>query len=186
MQAGRTTLPQLSSSDVFDDDTYLKPVLEDDALLFGLDEVLELASQAGERHSSQRNGDEKATDPLLRVAELEEELQRVRSQFLDYRETVKRTLDQRWADTNDVKAAASSSSLPGHEPPNGAGPLSASADAVKERAPQAAYDKGKRDDDSHYFTSYAYNGTSPLCSCGVFVAMIIIWLTTNNSTTRHP
>lgn len=105
-----------STTDI-DDDKYLKPVLEDDAFLFNLDELPEPAAAAAA---------EQDKDLLARVAALEDELRKTQIKFGDYRDSVAKTLDQRWLDNSkdDEKA------------------------------------EEKRDDDSHYFTSYAYNGMS--------------------------
>jgi protein arginine N-methyltransferase 3 len=116
------------SREAFEDEKFLKPVLEDDALLFSLDDLPEVTTGTGE-------GNEVATDSghlVARVSELEEELRRIQSQFDDYRVTVTQTLDERWKDKST----------------NG---LSGSATTEKEE---------KRDDDSHYFSSYSYNGQS--------------------------
>ena len=112
----------------------MKPVLEDDALLFNLDELPEV------QESPVGKGKEVAADSghlVARVSELEEELRRIQSQFDDYRTTVKETLDERWNDKST------------------SGP-SGSAGVEKEE---------KRDDDSHYFSSYSYIGQSipPKC-----------------------
>jgi protein arginine N-methyltransferase 3 len=105
-----------------EDDKFLKPVLEDDALLFNLDD-LPPASASGTTADGSL---------LARVAELEEELRKTQFQFEDYRSVVKKTLDERW---NDDTTGCSTS-------------------------PQKAAEE-KRDDDSHYFTSYSYNGMCP-------------------------
>lgn len=104
----------------FADEKFLKPVLEDDALLISLDELPEILP-------IKQNNPEVSANLVARVSELEEELRRIQSQFEDYRTTVKQTLDERWAE----KGAGSSSELAKEE---------------------------KRDDDSHYFSSYSYNG----------------------------
>jgi protein arginine N-methyltransferase 3 len=111
----------------FDDDKYLKPVLEDDAVLFTLDDLPEVVEIPNEADAQDKGkGVERDSGGLIaRVSELEEELRRVHSQFANYRDTVKTTLDKKWEE-------------PG---------VSGSA------APQE-----KRDDDSHYFSSYSYNG----------------------------
>lgn len=114
------------SREDLEDEKFLKPVLENDALLFSLDDLPEVT--AGTDKSK-----EVATDSghlVARVSELEEDLRRIQSQFDDYRVTVTRTLDERWNDKSTN------------------GP-SRSANAEKEE---------KRDDDSHYFSSYSYNG----------------------------
>jgi protein arginine N-methyltransferase 3 len=125
------------SSDIsredFDDDKFLMPVLEDDALLISLDDLPEV--QLGGQNSLERSskGKEISSDSghlVARVSELEDELRRIQSQFDDYRTTVKQTLDERW---NDISVG---------------GP-SVATEIVKDE---------KRDDDSHYFSSYSYNG----------------------------
>jgi protein arginine N-methyltransferase 3 len=63
-----------------------------------------------------------------RIAQLEEELKRTQSHFEDYRALATKTLDDRWNDSSKTVA----------------GP----AENAEE----------KRDDDSHYFSSYSYNG----------------------------
>jgi type I protein arginine methyltransferase len=112
----------------FEDEKFLKPVLEDDALLFNLDELPEVL----ESSSGTGKGKEVAVDSghlVARVSELEEELRRIQSQFDDYRTTVKETLDERWNDKSTNGPSRSGTE--------------------KEE---------KRDDDSHYFSSYSYNG----------------------------
>ena len=119
------------SKEDFEDEKYLKPVLEDDALLFNLDELPDVLESAVETEK----GKAVATDSghlVARVSELEEELRKIQAQFDDYRITVKQTLDERWND----KSVASTSE------------------------PGKAEKDEKRDDDSHYFSSYSYNGQS--------------------------
>lgn len=120
---GQTTLPDVAKAD-FEDDKFMMPVLQDDALLFNLDDLPPASKQGDEPVADARN-------LLVRVAELEEELRKTQFQFEDYRSVVKKTLTDRWNDNSTDQSAA----LP--EPP-----------------------AEKRDDDSHYFTSYSYNGRS--------------------------
>ncbi len=108
----------------FEDDKYLKPILEDDAVLFNLDDLSDVAEDAQKGKGATSDSGELVT----RVSELEEELRRIQLQFNNYRETVSETLEDRW-NTKDSKSS-------------------------KE-------DKEERDDDSHYFTSYSYNGEPP-------------------------
>lgn len=128
---------QLVSSDIskedFADEKFLKPVLEDDALIISLDDLPENQGNAQETTAETSKGKDATNSSgelVSRVAELEEELRRIQSQFDDYRETVKQTLDDRW---NDKPTSGSSES----------------SSTKKEE---------KRDDDSHYFSSYSYNG----------------------------
>lgn len=124
---------QKVSSDVskaeFEDDKFLKPVLEDDALLFSLDELPEVTEGAQSANLDKGKAVSTDSEPLAaRVIELEEDLRRMQLQFDNYRSTVSQTLDERW---------------------NASG-VSKSTEEKEE----------KRDDDSHYFSSYSYNGQS--------------------------
>ena len=134
VHSGKPVSSDISRED-FADEKFLKPVLEDDALIINLDDLPD--TQAGTQESTvgAAKGKEvprSSVELVSRISELEEELRRIQSQFDDYRETVKKTLDERW----NEKPTSSSS-----ESPN----------TKKEE---------KRDDDSHYFSSYSYNGQS--------------------------
>lgn len=94
-------LPESISKEDLSDDALLKPVLENDALLFTLDEVLE-ADEAGAEDA----GDASTKDLLSRNKALEEELETLRNQYENYRLTVEQTLDKRWAE--DTPKAGSS------------------------------------------------------------------------------
>ena len=127
--------PQVHSAALFQDDKYLQPVLEDDALLFSIGDLVDVAAENGEVPAPA--GDKKAAeDPvalLLRVGELEEQLRRVHSEYSAFRAQVAETLDKRW---NDVE-------------PNEPGTSGSSA---------ASKAKSKQDDtESGYFESYSYN-----------------------------
>lgn len=126
----------VSSKSIFEDARFLLPALEDDALLFSLDEIIE-SSENPELDDCQHDGEvQQSSDSstLQRVAELQDELQRLRQQFVAYRKVVDETLEKRW---NSEEQAS--------------GPLN--ADYEKEKAANVlAYDE------SQYFTSYSYNG----------------------------
>lgn len=127
---GQPVSSNISRED-FADDKFLKPVLEDDALIINLDDLPETSTQVGELGSIKAKEVTSSSGELVsRISELEEELKKMQLQFDDYRETVKQTLDDRW---NEKSTSGTS------------------AGAQKEV---------KRDDDSHYFTSYSYNGQS--------------------------
>jgi len=114
--------PDVSSKDVFRDDKYLQPTLQDDALLFCLDDL----DTAG--------GDEEpqaSSNPSERIAELEEKLAALQSQFVDYRATVAKTFDEGWTDKDEAAEA------------------SKSEDFKKRQATSI---------DTSYFESYSYNG----------------------------
>jgi hypothetical protein len=92
-------LPETISAEDLNDDVLLKPVLENDALLFTLDEVLEAQNLSDSQDTS-------AADLLNRNKALEEELETLRNQYENYRLTVEQTLDKRWAE--DAPRAGSS------------------------------------------------------------------------------
>lgn len=127
VHSGSSVSSESVKKEDFEDEKFLKPVLEDDAVLFNLDELPDVEGVPDGK------GTETATESghlVARVSELEEELRKIQSQFDDYRTTVKQTLDERWNDKSAPNASGSGS----------------------------AENEEKRDDDSHYFSSYSYNG----------------------------
>lgn len=128
-KSGRPVSSNISLTD-FEAEEFLKPVLEDDAVLFNLDDLPEIVLKQSNANLDYAGADG-STRLLTRVAELEEELRKMQSQFSDYRSTVMQTFNQRWKDS------------------------SLGADSSR------AVMEEKRDDDSHYFSSYSYNGMSP-------------------------
>lgn len=113
--------PDVSDAAKFADDKYLQPVLEDDAVLFSLDEL-------------SADDEEPQSEEAKKVKELEEQLQQLASQFAEYRETVSKTLEERWNEKDTPKEGE-------------AGPSGSS------KAPE-----GKWGIDTGYFDSYSYNG----------------------------
>lgn len=75
--------PDVSSKSNFEDDAYLKPVLEDDALLYSLDDLTE------------EQGDESApsAETNRQVNELQEKLEQLQTQFSEYRQAVQKSMD---------------------------------------------------------------------------------------------
>lgn len=137
VQLGNLT-PDLSSKSVLEDDRYLQPVLEDDALLYSLDEVVgdlkDEVFSTTHTNGTELLSDQGGADAVNRVVELEKDMQRLQHEFSEYRETVTKTLEQRWNSTDDANNL-----------PNGAG--------------KSSDEKGlPQDDDSHYFSSYSTNG----------------------------
>jgi type I protein arginine methyltransferase len=127
MKSGRLVSSDILQTD-FEIDKYLIPVLQDDALLFNLGDLPDVISDGKATDAEPGSCHETAT-LLARVAELEEELHKTQSQFLNYRETVACTLDERWNDG-----------------------------LLSRGALDGAATEEKRDDDSQYFSSYSYNG----------------------------
>lgn len=129
VHSGQKITQSISRED-FGDEKYLKPVLENDALLFSLDELPEVKSVLSTHKGKAIDAEPGAL--VARISELEEELRRMQSQFDNYRATVSETLDGRWNDRSS------------------SGPSKPIGEEKEE----------KRDDDSHYFSSYSYNGTN--------------------------
>lgn len=75
--------PDVSSKSKFEDDTYLKPVLEDDALLYSLDDLAE------EQAEETTPGGETSRQ----VNELQEKLEQLQTQFSEYRLAVQKSMD---------------------------------------------------------------------------------------------
>lgn len=75
--------PDLSSKSKFEDDAYLKPVMEDDALLYSLDDITEEQDQDATPGS----------DAERRVLELQEDLERLQNQFSEYRLAVQKSME---------------------------------------------------------------------------------------------
>lgn len=90
MQKGNKT-PDVSSKSVFDDDSYLKPVLDDDALLYSLEDLTD--------DSAEEENSDKAAEK--RVTELEEELELLRGQFANYRLAVQTSMSEQLQATDD-------------------------------------------------------------------------------------
>jgi protein arginine N-methyltransferase 3 len=115
--------PDVSSKSKFEDDVYLKPVLEDDALLYSLDDLAE------EQDESSGPG----TEAERQVLELQENLERLQTQFSEYRLAVQQSMDDQLS-KEDEKLAASTPKPSSH-----------------------AIDRHQEAEDG-YFVSYAYNG----------------------------
>ncbi|EEH20217.1 hypothetical protein PABG_02476 [Paracoccidioides brasiliensis Pb03] len=129
VKAGNLT-PDVSSASLFDDERYLRPVLEGDALLYSLDDLSEELSpgqDVGGDDGGVKQADTK--DPTVRIRELEEELERMRGDIEEYKAIVKRTLDK------ELSSAT------------------ASADGKTETSESGRFQQAE----SGYFTSYSYN-----------------------------
>ena len=122
VKAGNKT-PDVSSKSKFSDDVYLKPVLEDDALLYSLDDIAE----------GQGEDAAPGTDAERQVVELQEDLERLQTQFSEYRIAVQKSLEDQLSKEDEKidSQAPAKTSKP--------------ADKIEEA-------------DADYFTSYAYNG----------------------------
>lgn len=92
----------------------MKPVLDDDTLLFSLDD---------------EPVPEVDASPDAKIKELEQQLANLSTQFQEYKEAVSTSFTKQLAE-----------------------------------APEPVKEEKKRDDDTHYFDSYAYNGRGPVIS----------------------
>ncbi|KAL2001115.1 hypothetical protein VTN02DRAFT_2220 [Thermoascus thermophilus] len=122
--------PDVSSRTLFEDDIYMKPVLEDDALLYSLEDLEDEPENAAEGKKSETD---KERDAEKRVLELQEELERLRGQFSDYRLAVQRSMNERLLEDEGPSSSSTSKR---------------DAEKATDRIQEA---------DSDYFTSYAYN-----------------------------
>jgi len=108
---GGNKKPEITSTSVFEDEKYMQPVIEDDALLFSLDDVL------GGGLFDDQAGDMPIGTSKDKVAELEEELARLRLQFSEYKSAVEKTLDERWTEGNDAQEGPSKDKNENHQDP---------------------------------------------------------------------
>ncbi|KAJ5887922.1 hypothetical protein N7495_007963 [Penicillium taxi] len=86
-------IPDVSSKSNFDDDVYLKPVLEDDALLYSLDDVTEEQAESAAPTSEAER----------KVVELQEDLERLQLQFSEYRTAVQKSMEDQLNKEDDDK-----------------------------------------------------------------------------------
>ncbi|KKA23628.1 Protein arginine methyltransferase RmtB [Rasamsonia emersonii CBS 393.64] len=127
--------PDVSSKSLFEDDIYLKPVLDDDALLYSLEDLEDEPEtvDGGVHLANGRSSAEK------RIIELQEELERLQGQFTDYRLAVQRSLNEQLFKDEDPITSS------------GAPERKGSVRKKLERDEEA---------DADYLTSYSYNGAS--------------------------
>ena len=122
--------PNLSSKALFEDDKYMRPVLEDDVLLYSLDDISEERPPDSTEGEGVAAESKPAGSAEIRIRELQEELERIRGQFAEYQMVVKRSLD------NQLSTLGEELSHP-----------SSTTGSSKFREAEAGY-----------FTSYSYNG----------------------------
>ncbi|KAK3304498.1 S-adenosyl-L-methionine-dependent methyltransferase [Chaetomium strumarium] len=144
-------LPAEITASHLDDDKLLIPVLEDDALIFCLDELPEPEPESGlekgrdaltpaqaqtQAQTQAGNGEGPLVDELLQKnAQLQAELEQLAKQFTNYRLAVEQTLDKRWGVDEGSEKGASSS----------------------QKNQEEKKEEKKKDDSAYYFESYASN-----------------------------
>ncbi|RCI14474.1 hypothetical protein L249_5971 [Ophiocordyceps polyrhachis-furcata BCC 54312] len=94
-------LPDLICINHIVDDIYLKPVMDDDAVLFSLDDVLSAPIESSNSQNSQ------ISRLTYRNQELEADLKSVQDRFANYRLTVEETLNKRWGSDDGLPWAQS-------------------------------------------------------------------------------
>nr|CAB91258.1 related to protein arginine N-methyltransferase 3 [Neurospora crassa] len=137
---------EITAADL-EDDRYLKPVLDDDALILCLDDLPESSGTGAEASAAgtQKGADAPAVDELIQKnAELQAQLEQLSKQFSNYRLAVQQTLDQRWQADDDDKDAAK-------------GKAAAAAAAAAPSGPAPEGPAAKEGASDYYFESYAHN-----------------------------
>lgn len=107
VQEGLALPAEISATD-FAGDEFLKPVLDDDALIVSLDSLPETQQQesGGKAHSS-TGADASSADSLEKEnQQLRSELESLTRQFENYRLAVSETLDQRWGVDGQLSEAS--------------------------------------------------------------------------------
>lgn len=92
------TLPGTLTLADFEDDGYFKPVLQNDALIMSLDEILDSDLVKVDIAPGQAGASTSQDELLAQKQALEAELEAVRTQFSNYRVAVEETLDRRWGE----------------------------------------------------------------------------------------
>lgn len=123
---------KINDESVFQDDQYLLPVLEDDALLYSLEDIPESEGPNGQLPSQPISDASTGAKAESRIFELEEQLKELQQQFKNYKETVDKTLENRWDS-------------------------SGSSDGPSRSRPAGEHHSAP-DEDKDYFHSYSYNG----------------------------
>lgn len=156
----KSALPaEISSADISGDE-YLKPVLEDDALIFALDSLPEPREQpeAGKDKSAAAVDVPGAPELQKQNEQLQSELESLTKQFENYRLAVQKTLDQRWGVDEDSQKSAKAAKPAGTS--NDAKAVSSSENSGEEAPATGSTD--------YYFESYSHSGrfTSSLSLSG--------------------
>jgi protein arginine N-methyltransferase 3 len=126
--------PDVSLATKFADDKYLQPVLEDDALLFSIDDLNINEPRNTKLQEAQDTTTALSGDAAARIQELEEKLSQTQYQFAEYQKAVQETLDKRWQDLDTA-----------------------------DKGPVNLDKEGKSSErDAEYFDSYSYNGKQTL------------------------
>ncbi|KAK9363998.1 S-adenosyl-L-methionine-dependent methyltransferase [Lipomyces starkeyi] len=136
--------PELNRPEFFlEDSQYLKPIMQDDALLFGIqDDNSEEEEEDPDVIYEKEQLVEVARENAERVKVLQSQLKELQLQFDEYKDIVRTVLNR------DFDSDSGSD-----------GNISSRSSSPERRARPAANGKGKKkaNNDDHYFESYAYN-----------------------------
>jgi type I protein arginine methyltransferase len=147
----KSALPAEISEADFSGVEYLRPVVEDDALILALDSLPESrgSNATGKEGSSTAIDTAEAAELHRKNEQLQSELESLNKQFENYRLAVQKTLDQRWGvdeEPQKVVNAAKHATAP-----NDAKTTLVSKKSDEERVPSS----GGTD---YYFESYSHSG----------------------------
>ncbi|KAL9622402.1 MAG: hypothetical protein Q9160_003246 [Pyrenula sp. 1 TL-2023] len=124
----------------FQDDKFLKPALQDDALLYSLDEIMEMKTNGGEKESSKTPG----PDTAGQVGELQEQLDQLKADFATYKAQTDQSFHENLA---EVEARI----------PNTKNHRDAMETSSSGRRSHSAQLSGLKQYEDDYFNSYSYN-----------------------------
>ena len=142
MKQGNQTL-NITSKAQFEGSQYLQPVLEDDALLYNLDD-LDAATELDPIGKGQgQTVQPEVTTQVTRVIELEKELRLLQKQLADHQSAVNDFLEEKWNANDNTDNTDASNVQPSL--------------SILNNTKSMAH---TMEDDSDYFASYSYNGKS--------------------------
>ncbi|PHH61588.1 hypothetical protein CDD81_8169 [Ophiocordyceps australis] len=99
-------LPSVIARADLDSAELLQPVLENDAVLFSLEDAVDFEREEEEEEEEEREPEgQEAGDAQTRNRQLEAELKRLGAAFADYRVCVQKTLDAKWGDDQGAVTA---------------------------------------------------------------------------------
>ncbi|KAL8944873.1 MAG: hypothetical protein Q9216_000163 [Gyalolechia sp. 2 TL-2023] len=131
--------PNLLPKNFLEGDEYLKPVIEDDALLYSIDDIFDYCEQ---QKKSLPNGSVEAALSREEVQDLLRQNKQLREQAIYYRSALQKT----YLENLELKQH----------------PLAPLSEQGNKHDAAAAPTREIADDDSHYFSSYAYNDVHEL------------------------
>ena len=101
----------MSRTELFEDDRYLQPALDDDPLLYSFEDIEDGITSDTAQNTSYNDPRDNAGDQstFKRILQLQEEIERLQSQFMDYRLAVQQTALQAVQQESEPEASNTSS-----------------------------------------------------------------------------